>query len=229
MNRTKIDDRQLPNYTRSEEIFNMVTHIVGGSFGIVVLALCISFSLIGKNYWGLAGGAIYGLMMIFLYTVSSVYHGLKPDRAKKVMQVLDHCTIYALILGTYAPILLTGLRAYNPRLTVVLSAVIVAGTAVGVTFTAVDFKRYRLLAYGGYFTVGWCIIFAVKPLIAAFCPAFFLWLLAGGVVYTLGMIFFTIGIKKRYFHSIFHIFIVAGSVLQFIPIFQYCIITAPAI
>lgn len=222
MTRTKLADRKLPRYSRSEEIFNMVTHIVGGGFGLIALTLCISFAIVHRNVWALVGGVFYGLMMIFLYTVSSVYHGIRPERAKKVMQVLDHCAIYALIAGTYAPILTTGLRKSFPTLTVVITALVVAGSAVGVVFTAIDFKRYAVLAYGGYFLVGWSALFVVKPLIDAFGIEFFLWILAGGAVYTLGMIFYALGVKKPYFHSIFHLFILAGSVLQFVGIFIYC-------
>jgi hemolysin III len=84
----------------------MTSHIVGGAFGVAVLSLCTVFAAIHRNWWGLAGGIVYGLMMIFLYTISSVYHGLIPEKPKKVMQVLDHCTIFALIFGTYIPVCL---------------------------------------------------------------------------------------------------------------------------
>ena len=161
--------------------------------------------------------------MIFLYTISSVYHGLKAEHAKKVMQVLDHCTIYALILGTYAPILLTGLRSAYPKRTLVITALILTMAAVGVTFTAIDFRRYAVIAMGGYFAIGWSMLFSVKPVVAAFGKPFLIWLIAGGAIYTFGMIFYGLGRKKRYFHSIFHIFILMGSVLQFVGIFQYCI------
>lgn len=224
MTRTKINDRKLPKYSRGEEIFNMVTHIVGGGFGIIALFLCVFFSIKKQNYWGLFGGSIYGLMMIFLYTMSSVYHGLKNERAKKVMQVLDHCTIYALILGTYAPILLTGLRRQYPIFTLIISIFLLTATAIGVTFTGIDFHRYSILAMGGYFLVGWSALFAIIPIIRTFGVLFAVWLIVGGAVYTFGMIFFSIGIKKAYFHSIFHIFILLGNALQFIGIFKYCIL-----
>ena len=224
MTRTKLADRRLPGYTRGEEIFNMVTHIVGGGFGVLVLALCIVFSLLRRNYWGLAGGAVYGSMMVFLYTISSVYHGLKPEHAKKVLQVLDHCTIYALILGTYAPILLTGLRTAFLKRAIVIAVLILTMAAVGVTFTAIDFKRYAVIAMGGYFAIGWSLLFSVRPVLSAFGKTFLLWLIAGGAIYTLGMIFYGLGRKKRYFHSIFHLFILGGSVLQFVGIFRYCIL-----
>lgn len=224
MKRTKIDDRKLPDYTRGEEIFNMVSHIAGGGFACIALVLCCVFSLMHRNISGFIGGLIYGLLMIFVYTMSSVYHGLKHERPKKILQVLDHCSIYAMIVGTYMPIMLTGILSYSKKLFVIQMIILVVGTALGVTFTAIDFHRYALIAMGGYFVIGWSIIFSYKHIINAFSAEFMLWLLAGGIVYTLGMVFFTVGMKKRYFHSIFHLFIVVGSVLQFIGIFKYCIL-----
>lgn len=222
MTRTRLKDRKLPNYTRGEEIFNMVTHIVGGGFGIIALSLCVTISVMRGNNWGMAGGIIYGLMMILLYTVSSVYHGLKPESAKKVMQVLDHCMIYAMIVGTYAPILLTGLREKKPLLAIVLGAVILVMTAIGVTFTAIDFHKYKVLATGGYFVIGWSALFSIKSIAQAFGGGLVFWLVTGGVVYTVSMIFFGLGIRHRWHHSVFHILIVLGSILQFVGIFRYC-------
>jgi hemolysin III len=116
MKRTPIDERKLPDYTRGEEIMNMTTHIVGGGIGILVLVFGILFAARKRDAWAIVSVSLYGAMMVWLYTMSSVYHGLKPCRGKKVMQVLDHCTIYALIAGTYTPILLTAIRPLHPFL-----------------------------------------------------------------------------------------------------------------
>ena len=99
MTRTALRDRELPPYTRGEEVANMVTHIVGGSLGVIILALCVVTAVLHHNPWAVVGGAIYGGSTILLYTVSSVYHGLKPCTGKKVMQLIDHCTIYLMIAG----------------------------------------------------------------------------------------------------------------------------------
>ncbi len=224
MTRTKLADRKLPDYTRGEEIMNMTTHIVGGVFGVVTLALCTIFPLLNRNYWALAGGIFYGLMMIFLYAMSSIYHGLVKERAKKVMQVLDHCSIFALIAGSYAPVLCTGVRERNPRLALILTVIVTVGVAVGVTFTAIDFKRYAVISMTGYFATGWAALMALGTMYHAFGIRFLLWLIGGGVAYTVGIIFFALGIKRRYFHSIFHLFILAGTALQFVAIFRYCIL-----
>ena len=109
MTRTKIRDRLLPIYTKGEEVFNMVTHIVGGAIGIVTLLGCIFIALMNENRLGLVCGIIFGSSMIVLYTMSSIYHGLTTVTSKKVFQIIDHCTIYFLIAGTYTPMLLCGL------------------------------------------------------------------------------------------------------------------------
>lgn len=223
MSRTPLKERKLPDYTRKEEIINMITHIVGGAFGIITLVLCVVFSALHHNFRGLWSGLFYGLMMVLLYTVSSVYHGLRPEGAKKVFQVIDHCTIYALIAGTYAPVLFTGLYDYSFRITIIVTLIVAVGSVVGVVFTAIDFHKFAIISYACYFVVGWSAIFLLKPIYNAYSLNFVLLIVLGGAVYTLGMIFFTIGIKKRYYHSIFHVFILLGSIIQFIPIFRDCI------
>ena len=116
MKRTKLAERKLPRYTRGEEITNMVTHIVGGTMGIAVLTLCVIRAAIHHNPMGVVTSAIYGATMILLYTMSSIYHGLLPSTGKKVMQVIDHCTIYVLIAGTYTPIVLASIAPKYPAL-----------------------------------------------------------------------------------------------------------------
>ncbi|MBQ3432055.1 MAG: hemolysin III family protein [Clostridia bacterium] len=224
MRRTKIDDRKLPGFTRREEIGNMITHIVGAAFGLVVLVLCSVFAGLRHNYWGIAGGIVYGIMMIYLYTISSVYHGLRPERPKKIMQVLDHCSIFGLILGSFFPILFTGVREQNKVIFYIVLALVIIGTAICVPFTAIDFKKYEKVCMSGYFIVGWSALLMLYPLYKAYGIEMIIWIIGGGVVYSLGMIFFALGRKKQFFHMIFHLFILAGSILQFIGIFKFCIL-----
>ena len=123
MTRTKLSDRVLPPYTRGEEIMNMVTHIVGGALGIVALILCVAQAVIHKHSYGVVSGAIFGATMILLFTMSSIYHGLKPHLiAKKVFQIIDHCAIFVLISGTYTPIVLCTIRETNPDAWIVARA-----------------------------------------------------------------------------------------------------------
>ena len=117
MKRIKLEDRVLPTYTKGEEIFNMTSHIVGAGFAVIALILCVVFSINRKNTYGLISSIIYGITMILLYTMSSIYHGLSPKlKAKKVLQILDHCSIFLLIAGTYTPFALCTLRAYSPQI-----------------------------------------------------------------------------------------------------------------
>ena len=116
MKRTKLRDRVLPDYTRGEERMNTITHIVGGGLAVAALVLCVVFAALRHNVYGIVSSAIYGVSMIALYTVSSVYHGMKPGMGKKVMQVVDHCTIYFLIAGTYTVMALSAIRPVYPKI-----------------------------------------------------------------------------------------------------------------
>ena len=144
--RTKLRDRQMPVYTKGEERFNMISHIVGGAIGVAALVLCVVVSAVHRNGYGVAGSIVYGLSMIVLYTMSSVYHGLHDGMAKRVMQVLDHCTIYLLIAGTYTPILLSAMRPIDPRTSWVLFGTVWTLAALGITLTAIDLKKYAVFS-----------------------------------------------------------------------------------
>ena len=115
MKRIKLSERVLPTYTKGEEIFNMVSHIVGAVVGVVALVLCVIFAAIHGNVYGVVSSAIFGVTLIILYTMSSIYHGLNEKlKAKKVFQVIDHCSIFLLIAGSYTPFALCTLREYSP-------------------------------------------------------------------------------------------------------------------
>lgn len=222
MSRTKLKDRLLPVYTKGEEIFNMVSHIVGGAFAICALVLCVVVAALNGNVWGVVSGAIYGATMIVLYTMSSIYHGLRPEMPKKVFQVIDHCSIYFLIAGTYTPIAIGGqIRQENPVLAWVMFGIVWACCALGVTLTAIDLRKYRVFSMVCYIVMGWLIVFMIQPVLQVLPLAAFLWLLAGGIFYTVGSVLYGIGKKKRWMHSVFHLFVLLGSILQFVSILVY--------
>ena len=221
MKRTKLRERKLPDYTRGEELFNMISHITGGAFGIVALVLCVVVSALHGDAYAVVGSAIYGGSMVLLYTVSSVYHGLNANIGKKVMQVIDHCTIYLLIAGTYTPILFTAIRRESVVTAWVLFSVEWGFAVLAATLTAIDLKKYDKFSMICYIGMGWGIVFAAKSVIKAVQPQGILLLLLGGISYTVGAVLYGIGKKHRYMHSIFHIFVVAGSVLQFFSILFY--------
>ena len=223
MKRTKLKDRALPSYTRTEELMNMISHIVGGGLGAIALVLCVVFSALHNNVWGIVGSAIYGASLVLLYSASSIYHGLKPGMAKKVMQVIDHCTIYFLIGGTYTPILLCAIREVSPVWAWTLFGIVWGLAIMAATLTAIDLKKYSVLSMICYIGMGWSIVLATKTAIKAMPIPALLWCLAGGVAYTIGAVLYGLGKKQRYMHSIFHIFVLAGSIMQFICIFFYVI------
>ena len=215
--------QKMPDYTLGEEIFNMVSHIVGGAFGVVALVLTVVFSALRGDVWSVVASAIYGGSMVALYTVSSVYHGLRVNMGKRVMQVIDHCTIFLLIGGTYTPVVLSAIRSYSPAWGWTLFGIVWGCAALGITFTAIDMKRYEKLAMALYLGIGWCVVLAIKPAMASVPMEGLLWILAGGVAYTIGAGLYALGAKRRYMHSVFHLFVVAGSILQFFGIFFYVI------
>jgi hemolysin III len=219
--RTKLAQRSLPDYTRGEEIMNMVTHIVGGSLGILVLISCLLKAAHKENIMGIISSSIYGGCMVILYTVSSIYHGLYPSTGKKVMQIIDHCTIYFLIAGTYTPILLSAFIPVYPVLAWVIFALQWALCFTAATLTAIDLKKYNVFSMVCYIAMGWCIILFIPQTIRVVTRAGFYLLLSGGLAYTAGAVLYGIGSKKRWFHCVFHIFVVAGSFLQYLTIIFY--------
>ncbi len=221
--RTPLSARQLPDYFRGEEIMNMVTHIVGGGLGIGILALCLIRSALYGGVFEIVGSAIYGFSMVALYSVSSVYHGLHPCLGKKVMQVIDHCTIYFLIAGTYTPILLCAFVPVYPVVGWGLLALQWVLGALAATLTAIDLKKYNAFSMVCYILMGWSIIFFLPQAVTVLSQAGFQLLLSGGIAYTLGAVIYGIGSKKHWLHSVFHIFVVIGSFLQFLAIYLYVI------
>lgn len=221
MKRTRLCDRALPDYTVGEERMNMITHIVGGALGVAALVLCVLIAASHHHVWGIVSGAIYGASFIILYTMSSIYHGLRPGTAKQVMRVLDHCTIFLLIAGTYTPISLCAIRRVSPAWGWALFGLVWGCAVIGVVFTAIDLKKYAVLSMVCYIGMGWCIVLAIRPAVRAIPLPGLLLLLAGGVVYTVGAALYRLGKTRRYIHSVFHLFVLAGSVLQFFCIFLY--------
>lgn len=224
MTRQKLADRTLPSYTKGEEIFNMVSHITGGALGIAALVLCVVFSALKGNIFGVVGGAIYGGALVLLYTMSSLYHGLSPKTmSKKVFQVLDHCSIFILIAGTYTPICLGPLREYNAFIGWGILSVVWSAGIVGIVLNSIDIKAYKKFSAACYLIMGWCIVFAWGATVKALGQTAIIFLLSGGVSYTIGAVIYYVFKKKKYAHSIFHLFVLIGSILQFFTVFFYCI------
>ncbi len=222
MQRIKLKDRILPTYTRGEEIFNMTSHIVGVALGVVATVLCIVFAAVRSNAYGVVSGAIYGATMIILYTMSSIYHGLSPKlMSKKVFQILDHCSIFLLIAGSYTPFALCTIRKEDAFSGWFIFGVIWFLAVLGITLNSIDIKKFKKFSMVCYLLMGWCIILKAGLLPKALTTNGFVLLLLGGIAYTVGAIIYGVGKKHKYFHSIFHLFILLGSILQFFCILLY--------
>lgn len=221
MTRTRLKDRLLPTYTNGEERFHMISHIVGGGLGVIALVLCVVRAALHGSVYGVVGGAIYGASLIALYTMSGIYHGLRHETAKKVFQVLDHCTIYFLIAGTYTPILFCAIRRVSPVWAWVLFGTVWGLAALAVALTAIDLKKYGVFSMCCYIGMGWCIVVAWRVLLQA-VPMTGVWLLlSGGIVYTIGAVLYGFGKRRRWMHALFHLFVLFGSILQFLCVFFY--------
>ena len=223
MKRTKLSDRKLPDYSRGEELMNMITHIVGAALGIAALTLCVIRAALHGNVYGVVTSAIYGATMIAMFTISSVYHGLRYGTGKKVMQVIDHCTIYFLIAGTYTVIVLSAIRPRYPVLGWCLFGFEWGMAALATTLTAIDLKKYSVFSMICYIGMGWAVIpFAKQTLEVLSLPGFLL-LLLGGIAYTVGSILYGLGKTKKWMHSVFHIFVILGAVLQYFAVLLYAV------
>ena len=223
MQRTNLASRTLPDYTRAEERFNMISHIVGGGMGIAATVLCVVAAALEGNGYGVVSGAIFGGSMVALYTISSVYHGLRGGTGKKVMQILDHCTIYFLIAGTYTPFCLCTIRQHNPALGWGTFGFVWALAVVGIVLNAIDLERFQKVSMVLYLGMGWCIILTGKLIVELLGGTGFALLVGGGVAYTVGAVFYGLGHKKRYLHSVFHLFCLVGSGLHILCILFYVI------
>lgn len=217
---------KLPRYTYNEEKLNMITHIIGAVYGLIVLILCVARAGWHRNLAGILSGTFFGLSMIAVYSISSIYHGLDPKKSLKgkiVMRIIDHCDIYGLIAGSFAPVAMTGLRKLNPYVAYISFGIVCLTSIIGIVFTSIDLSKYKAISYASYFIAGWGVLFTLRWLLKAYPKAFMIIIIAGGVVYTSGMIFFALHRKGyKYFHGIFHIFIFLGSLIMSIPIIIYC-------
>ena len=221
MKRTKLAVRALPVYSIGEEITNTATHLIGGILGVIALVLCLRKAALDRGAAEITGAAIYGSCLVILYCGPSLYHGLRPGMAKKVMQVLDHCAIYFLIAGSYSVVCLGAIRRESPMLGWGILTLEWVLCAVATVLTAIDLKRYKVFSMICYIGMGWAIIPMAALLFRIMTPAGFWLLLGGGISYTLGAVLFAI--PKKWLHSVFHVFVVLGSVLQFFAFYQFAI------
>ncbi len=201
-------------YTLGEEIFNSVSHGVGAGLSIAGTVILIITSAIHSNAWGVVSSCIYGASLIILYTMSTLYHSFTNKKAKAFFRIMDHNTIFLLIAGTYTPITLYFLGGVTGW---ILFGVVWGSAIFGIVMNSINLEKARIPSIFCYVAMGWVIIFAIKPLIMAMPKISLIFLVGGGVFYTLGIVFYAIK-KIRYFHSVWHLFTIAGSVLHYFSI-----------
>ena len=208
----------IPKYTLGEELISAISHGVGALLGIAALVLCIVKSCNPFDGYKLASSIVFGLTVTLLYLMSCLYHALKVNKAKRVFRVIDHCTIFLLIAGTYTPYTLVSLR---DSVGWWVFGVIWATAIVGIVLNAVSLKKFSRISVALYLIMGWMIIIAYQPMVQAIPRGGMQLLVWGGVAYTLGAILYGIGSRRKYFHSIFHFFCIIGTVLHFFSIYLY--------
>lgn len=208
----------IPKYSLSEELLNSISHGVGAIFGIVATVLCLVKAANSGDPWRIVSSAIFGVTVLLLYLMSCLYHALKVNKAKRVFRVIDHCTIFLLIAGTYTPFTLVTLRG---TIGWWLFGIVWGMAILGITLNAVNLKKFSRVSVACYLVMGWAILAAFQPLAEALAPGGVSLLIWGGVAYTVGAILYGIGAKVKYFHSVFHFFCLAGTVLHFFAVYLY--------
>ncbi|HIU49187.1 MAG TPA: hemolysin III family protein [Candidatus Avimonoglobus intestinipullorum] len=204
-------------YTVGEEIFNSVSHGVGALLSVAALTLLIVFAVFRSDGYGLASAIVFGVSLTLLYSMSTVYHIIQNETAKKVLRVFDHCSIFILIAGTYTPYLLMCMRN---ALGWTMFGLIWGVTVLGIVLNAVNLERFRRFSLVCYICMGWAIVFTIKPIIQNIALPGVVLLITGGVVYTIGVIFYVLK-RYRYMHSIWHLFVLGGSVCHYLSVLLY--------
>ena len=217
--RTPLRERPFPDYTHREEMMNMLSHAVGVVCAIVMMVIAVQAS--SGDPLKLACSAIYVATVLAAMLFSSIYHGLPKGMSKQVFRVIDHCDIFFTIAGTYTPITLIGIVPINPAMGWTIFAIEWGLAIIGATLNAIDLKRYSKFSMACYLGMGWCVIISLRDTILAMTLEGFLWIIGGGVAFTIGAVLYLIGKKKRYRHFIFHVFVLIGIVTQFIGVWLY--------
>lgn len=206
-------------FSKREEIANAITHGIGAILSIAMLVLLIVFASIGGNVWHIVSVSIYGITMLLLYVSSTLVHSFPPGKAKDLFEIFDHSAIYLFIAGTYTPILLVPLR---DTLGWTLFGVVWGIAILGILFKVFFVKRFVVLSTVFYVLMGWLIILAWGPLTAEVPAAGITYLVVGGVMYSIGAIFY-VWRSFTYHHMVWHLFVLGGSILHFFSVFFYII------
>ena len=209
----------LPRYTVGEEIFNSVSHGVGALLAVAGTGVLITLAACRGDALCVVACCVYSLSLIILYTMSTLYHAFPFEKVKKLFRIFDHASIFILIAGSYTPFCLLALRG-NPK-GLIVAAVVWACAVIGIVMNAVSLEKTKSIALILYVVMGWAIVFVMGDVTRALWNNGFWLLVAGGLCYTGGLIFYAA--KKRFMHSVWHLFVLGGSVLHYLCIVIYVI------
>ncbi|PNR98302.1 hemolysin D [Petrotoga mexicana DSM 14811] len=209
----------IEKFTPGEEIANAVIHGIGALLSIAALVLLIVFSAINGQPWSIFSSVIYGSSLIILYLSSTLYHSFQRKKIKDLFEIFDHSAIYILIAGTYTPFALITLSG---RLGWIIFSVVWVLAAIGIIFKIFFVKRFRILSTILYIAMGWLVVFAMEPLVTNLDFWGVFWLVIGGILYTVGTIFY-VWRKIPYHHALWHLIVLAGSICHFFSVFFYVI------
>lgn len=212
---------KLPSYTLSEELINSISHGIGACLSVAALVLCVIKSALYGDAYAVVSSAIYGSTLVILYCMSTLYHSLTNKTARRVFRVFDHVSIYLLIAGSYTPFTLVTL---NGALGWTLFGITWGVSILGIVLNAVNIEKFTVFSMISYICIGWSAVIGLKPIAQALWGTGLILLVLGGLLYTIGIIFFELH-KFKYMHSIWHLFVLAGSILHFFCIYFYVLPT----
>lgn len=206
--------------TLDEEIANSVTHAIGVVLAALGLFFLLLFAVTSGDAWKIVSCSIYGTTLVVLYAASTLYHGFQRPRLKKILRIIDHSAIYLLIAGTYTPFTLVTLRGTWGW---VLFGIIWGMAFCGIVFKFFWVDRFKIVSVLSYLLMGWLAVIAIKQLLVLIPIPGFLWIVAGGLFYTVGVLFYTHEQKWRYSHAIWHLFVLAGSICHYFAVLFYVV------
>ncbi len=216
----ELGEKPARDYTIGEVVANSATHGLGVVLSIAGLTLLAVFGAQSGDPWRLASALVYGISLVMLYGASTLYHSIVYEKARRVFKVIDHGSIYLLIAGTYTPFTLVTLRQGSGM---TMFAVVWAVAVIGIVLEAVWRSRPAWLGLSLYLILGWMAVAMMQPLVQRLQPGALILLVAGGLSYTLGTVFYSLGKKVPYFHMVWHVFVLAGSVTHFLAVVLYVI------
>ncbi|HMV27231.1 MAG TPA: hemolysin III family protein [bacterium] len=208
-----------PEYSFGEELAHAITHGIGAILSIAGLTLLVAFSALRGDAWHVVSSAIFGTTLVLLYSASTLYHSFPQPKVKRIFRIMDHSAIYLLIAGTYTPFLLVSLRgAWGWT----LFGVVWSAAIAGVWFKVFHTGRFPKLSTTLYIVMGWVALVAVKPMMENIPLGGLILILAGGLTYTVGVVFYVMH-RMIYHHAVWHLFVLGGSILHFFAVLLYVI------